>query len=71
MRGIVFIGLLLFILVEPLWARDKSRGYEEFRNRQERLREQQREVVQKHTEERQSEFVKGKSKWKNLLMTIM
>jgi hypothetical protein len=61
MRGILYVGLLLFILVEPLWARDKNRVYEEFKNRQERLREQQLHV-QKHTEERQSEFVKGKSK---------
>lgn len=50
MRVLLIVAILV-ILVEPLWAR----GGKEKVTRQDRVR-------QAHQEERQSEFVKGKSK---------
>ena len=51
MRALIILAILV-VLVEPLWARERVKDKS---TRQERERKA-------HQEERQSEFVKGKSK---------
>lgn len=53
--------LVIGALVTLSHARERSAGYEAYRNRQQRL-QMEREAQLKRLEEKNSEFVKGKSK---------
>lgn len=66
MRKYMQLGFLLVFLVGPLYcARDHHSKSEGYRSRQDRLRYQQQEKFSQH-EEQHSEFVKGKSKYRDI-----
>lgn len=57
--GVILVMLLS--LAGPVDGRERPSGYEVYRNRQQRL-QMEREAQMKRLEEKNSEFVKGKSK---------
>lgn len=59
--GTGLILLMLLSLAGPVDSRERPSGYEVYRNRQQRL-QMEREAQMKRLEEKNSEFVKGKSK---------
>lgn len=58
LEAVLFLAILTSCCVQ---GRERTYGYEAYRNRQQRL-QMEREAQQKRLEEKNSEFVKGKSK---------